>query len=153
MATGLPALALRFWRRQPCHNMKNTIVQLVSYGIAGLAINGFGYFLFLIFLALGIGHKTAASILYIVGVLISYSLNRKFVFKSTSSLGVGLLWHLAMVAVGYVINISILYYLVDQFKFDPKFVQLLSIVVVSTFFFTFNKFVVHKRAKVPHENF
>lgn len=119
------------------------IGQLIRYGIAGLAINGGGYLFFLLFLSIGIEHKLAATILYVAGVLISFLLNRKFVFNSKTPLTPSLMKHAAMVLGGYILNITMLSIWVDQYGCSPKYIQLISVGIVSLYFYFFSKFVVH----------
>ena len=54
--------------------------QLWRYGLVGLSQNAIGYGLYLLVTWLGLPPKTAVSILYVVGVLISFFGNRRFTF-------------------------------------------------------------------------
>jgi putative flippase GtrA len=111
--------------------------------MTGLAINGGGYLLFLLFLSIGVEHKFAATILYVVGVLISFLLNRKFVFNSKTPLTSSLIKHVAMVLGGYILNIAMLSICVDRYGYSAKYIQLISVGIVSLYFYFFSKFVVH----------
>ena len=96
------------------------------------------------FLKVKIDYKIAASVLYIAGAIVSFFLNRKLVFKSSNSLKSGVIKHVVMLASGYFLNISILYFFVDIKKLDSKIVILFSTVIVSIYFYVFNKYFVHK---------
>lgn len=120
------------------------VLQLVKYYAVGGFVNAVGYLLFLMFVHIGIGHKLVASALYVIGVIVSFCLNRKLVFDSGITLRSGLARLFLVVIIGYILNISTLYLFVDIFKFNPGFVQLVSVIVVSVYFYLFNKFFVHK---------
>lgn len=119
-------------------------MQIVKYGAVGAIVNLAGYVLFLIFLWRGIEHKIAVSILYPVGALASFWLNRTLVFQSTASVPTSLPRLALMLFGGYVLNICMLYFLVDQMRFDPRIVQLFSLIVVAVLFFVINKTFVHR---------
>lgn len=122
--------------------------QLVRYGAVGVLTNGLGYALFLLILWVGGGHKFAASFTYMMGVVFSFWLNRALVFNSNLSVWVGTIRLGAMILVGYLINISILYGGTDLMGISPWFTQMAAIVIVSVFFYLANKFYVHRGAAV-----
>lgn len=119
-------------------------IQILKYYTLGAFINFIGYLFYLFFLKVKIDYKIAASVLYIAGAIVSFFLNRKLVFKSSNSLKSGVIKHVVMLASGYFLNISILYFFVDIKKLDSKIVILFSTVIVSIYFYVFNKYFVHK---------
>lgn len=118
--------------------------QVIKYYAAGAVVNSGGYLLFLLLVSMGVEHKNAASILYVMGSLLSYWLNRKFVFNNAASIKSGFVRLLLMLLGGYLLNISALYIFVDIYGFHPGIVQLFSVVLVSMYFYFANKFFVHK---------
>lgn len=53
---------------------------------------------------LGMGAVTAASVGYVVGAVVSYALNYRFVFRSTGSHGRTMLRFLGVVMLGFIVN-------------------------------------------------
>lgn len=119
-------------------------LQIIRYYVVGSLVNAGGYAVFLLLLQGGMGHKLAASLLYLLGTLISFWLNRTLVFDSAVTLHSGIARLILMLGAGYVMNISILYVFVDWHGFHPAIVQLFSVVLVSVFFYLVNKFFVHR---------
>ena len=120
--------------------------QIVRYYSAGLVTNIVGYIIFLLLVSIGIECKLAASLIYLVGVLISFYINREYVFVSNVSFGSSVPMLILMMFLGYVINMSILFCFVDVLAFDPGIVQLMSALIVSLYFFIFNRFFVHRES-------
>lgn len=117
---------------------------LYRYYAAGMVINSVGYLAFLIFIYIGIDHKISATVLYIFGSLVSYLINRKYVFNSNSSINSSLSWFAISLLGGYFLNISLLYFFVDTHGFNPAIIQILSVFIISIYFYLINKFVVHR---------
>ena len=120
--------------------------QVLKYYAAGAIVNAGGYLLFLLLLSMGMEHKNAASLLYVMGSLISYWLNRKFVFNNVVSIKSGFLRLLLILLGGYLLNISALYIFVDVYSFHPGIVQLFSIFFASLYLYFANKFFVHRNS-------
>jgi putative flippase GtrA len=118
--------------------------QILRYGAANFSINIGGYLIFLLLLWMGVEHKFAASLLYIASAIVSFSLNRKFVFDSKTPISSSFYRYLAMMLGGYIFSISMLYIFVDHYHYRPEYIQLVSFVIVSLFFYFINKFFVHK---------
>lgn len=118
--------------------------QVVRYYAVGAAVNGIGYLLFLLFISIGVEHKAAASFLYIVGVLASYLLNRKFVFNRIPTARFSSIKLATMLVGGYILNISLLFFFVDILNIPSGFVQFTSVILVSIYFYLVNKFYIHR---------
>ena len=103
--------------------MKQTLKQLVRYGIVGLASNAFGYFLYLGLTYLGLGPKLAMSLLYGVGVLQTFVFNRKWSFRFSGAATPALLRYATVYAAGYGINFLALMLLVDQMGLPHQWVM------------------------------
>lgn len=61
--------------------------RLLRYGIVGLTTNGALYLAFIALLRLGVGPTVAAGLCYVLGVALSYALNRRWTFASEASHG------------------------------------------------------------------
>lgn len=120
--------------------------QILKYVLVGVFINGFGYLFFLWLLLNGIDYKISASISYVVGVVSSFFLNRRFVFNNNEVAKiVGFFRHIVVVFGGYVLNILTLTLFVNLYDYNPEYVQVFSVIMVSFYFFILNKIFVHKR--------
>ncbi len=120
------------------------IFQIIRYYTVGALINFVGYFLFIIFLRAGINYKVAATLVYVLSAIISFWLNRKFVFESSNTFKSSFLKLILMLIIGCFINIFILFVFVDKFNLDSRIAILFSIVIVSLFFYGFNKYIIHR---------
>lgn len=123
------------------------LLQLARYYLVGALINAGGYAAFLVLLHEEIEPKIAASILYVIGALISFWLNRKLVFDSTVQIHTSLIRLFAMLLAGYVLNILMLYIFVDLYNAPAWLIQIASVILVSVFFYLVNKFYVHESDK------
>lgn len=126
-----------------CLEKQNLDKQVVRYIIVGVASNTIGYLLYLVLTQLGVGHKTAMSCLYFIGVGINFYLNRSWTFRTTQSVRAGLARLLLAIALGYLLNLIWLYTFVDLVGWHHELVQLAAIVVISVYFFMINKHYVH----------
>jgi putative flippase GtrA len=62
---------------------RNEIQRLYRYGAVGIATNLALYFVFVLFLRVGLAATVAAALCYGLGVMMSYVLNRHWTFSST----------------------------------------------------------------------
>ena len=148
MVTEKPVLVWLFSKdRMPTMMKFFDVAQVIRYGAVGVVVNGCGYLLFLLLTLNEVEYKLAASLLYVFGVCVSFFLNRKFVFRGELSILQGFIRHLIMVVGGYILNILMLLFFSDRYHYNPSYVQLVSIVVVSLYFYIFNKFFVHRNAE------
>lgn len=115
--------------------MKQTLTQLVRYGIVGVTSNAFGYLLYLGLTYLGMGPKLAMSLLYGVGVMQTFMFNKKWSFRFDGAATPALLRYATVYAFGYVVNFSALMLLVDQMGLPHQWVQGAMILVVAVMLF------------------
>lgn len=123
-------------------------IQLLRYGTLGVLTNVSGYLLYLAITHLGVGSKVAMTVLYCVGVCISFIGNRNWVFGNDASVLATTIRYCAAYVVGYVINFSILAVFVDRLSFPHAYVQAVSIVIVAVFLFISFKLFVFPRSNV-----
>jgi putative flippase GtrA len=110
-------------------------VQLSRYVVVGLASNGIGYCLYLLLTELGIGHKTAMTLLYAVGVLQSFHFNRVWSFSHVARAGPAFLRYVSAYLLGYGLNLGVLLLLVDRWGWPHQWVQGMMIVVLAAMLF------------------
>ena len=120
------------------------ISQIIRYGVTGSFINGGGYLVYLFLLSIGMNYIIATSLLYACGTAISFLLNRKFVFNSNIPIASSFRRYLLMILIGYFMNILTLFVLVDAFDYNPKYAQIISILIASLYFYLFGKIIVYK---------
>lgn len=114
---------------------KDNILRLMRFGFTGLATNVLGYLLYLFVTLAGVPPKIAMTVLYVVGVLISFSANRRWVFaRDTGREGAAVKFGIAY-GIGYVLNYSILYMFVDVLHYPHVYAQAVGIVAVAAFIY------------------
>lgn len=123
-----------------------SLIQLVRYGTFGILTNTAGYMLYLGVTYLGVGSKVAMTMLYCVGVCISFIGNRNWVFSSDRRILGASMRYVAAYAVGYIVNYSVLVVFVDRLGYPHAYVQAVSIVIVAIFLFAAFKLFVFPRA-------
>jgi len=126
--------------------LKETLTQLVRYGIVGLASNAVGYLLYLGLTYLGMGPKLAMSLLYGVGVLQTFVFNKKWSFRFDGAATPALVRYLVVYAVGYAVNLLTLMLLVDQAQLPHQLVQGVMIFIVAIMLFIAQRYWVFRQA-------
>lgn len=130
---------------------KSVANQLVSYGLFGLSLNSLFYVFFLLITYLGLDPKIAATILYGVGATVSFLGNRKWIFAHQGSLSeAGIRFAIAHL-LGYLINITMLFALVDNLGFSHQWIQFIAVFVVAGFLFVTFKIFVFRETTSPEE--
>ena len=109
--------------------------QLLRYVVVGVGTNIMLYLAYLLLTGLGLGHKTAMTLLYGIGILQSFLLNRQWTFGHHGHISHGFIRYLLMYAAGYCINLTGLYLLVDIAGFPHQIIQLLIAVPLAIMFF------------------
>ena len=118
--------------------------ELFNYGLFGLSRNIGGYILYLLMTELGIGHKVAMTLLYLIGALGGFFFNKNITFSHQGDVyKTGMkysLFHLS----GYLLNFFLLFYFVDIKGHAHQWIQAISILIVALYLFTAFKIFVFK---------
>jgi putative flippase GtrA len=122
-----------------------TTSQFARYAVVGLASNVVLYLAYVAITNLGMGHKTAMSLLYAVGTCLTFVFNRNWTFGHNGHITTAFVGYVTIYAVGYLFNLTALYFLVDQLEFNHRWVQGGLIILVAVLLFTLQKFVVFKK--------
>lgn len=123
-------------------SLSKTLRQLFRFGVIGLLQNGIGYGLYLILTLAGLPPKPTMTVLYLVGATASFLANRRFTFGHTGKLThAGIRFMLAHLG-GYLINLLLLWWLVDQNGYPHQWVQASAIFVVAAYLFVSFRFFV-----------
>lgn len=95
------------------------------------------------------GAKTAMSILYVTGVLATFIFNRNWSFGHDGAVPASLLRYFLVYFLGYLVNWSALFLLVDQAGLAHQWVQGIMILALAVGFFLAQKYWVFNRQVVP----
>ncbi|WP_295442955.1 GtrA family protein [uncultured Thiodictyon sp.] len=117
-------------------------VQLIRYGVVGVLSNLAGYLVYIGVTWLGVGPKTAVSILYPVAVFVAYFGHARYTFADTERSSDGVFRYVVSHVFGYVTNLAALFVLHDLLGFPHELVQLFTIFLVSGFLFFLFKYYV-----------
>lgn len=123
-------------------------VQLSRYATVGLASNAIGYLLYLLLTHLGMGPKTAMTLLYVLGVIKSFYFNRRWSFRYEGRGSVAFVRYVAAYGLGYVLNLALLWSAVEGLGLPHQGVQLVAIFVVAGVLFLLHRYWVFAPATV-----
>lgn len=115
-------------------------IQFSRYALVGIASNSVGYLLYLLLTYAGMGHKTAMSLLYVVGVMQTFIFNRNWSFGHQGGLHGAFARYVASYALGYLLNLSVLWLAVDRLGLPHQIVQGVMVIVVAITIFLLQKF-------------
>jgi putative flippase GtrA len=125
-----------------------TVVQLFRFGIIGLSSNALLYLLYLAITVVGVGHKTSMTIVYALGVCITFAFNRNWSFQHGGVLTTSFKRYVATYLTGYLVNWVVLFYLVDYRGWPHQWVQPIMILVLAAGLFLSQKFWVFREEPI-----
>jgi putative flippase GtrA len=114
--------------------------QLLRYGVVGLTSNLILYLAYLALTALGVGHKTAMTVLYVVAVTQTFFINRAWSFCHQGAPQGAFVRYITSYAIGYALNLSMLWLAVDVLSLPHQIVQGVMIIIVAATVFLLQKF-------------
>ena len=113
--------------------------EVFRYVMVGVLSN-FGLYLgYLLLTFMGLGHKLAMSLLYAIGVLQTFALNKRWTFDHRGPSSPPLLRYVLVYALGYAINLAALVLLVDVAEAPHQVVQGVMIVAIAIAMFVLQK--------------
>lgn len=118
--------------------------QLVSFSFVGLCSNLLGYGAYLLLVANGIDPKIAVTLLYSIGVLVSYLGNKRLTFRDTGNVLSSGARYLAVYFMGYLLNLFLIFWFVDRLGFPSQIVQAMAILLVAIVLFAMLQIFVFK---------
>lgn len=118
--------------------------EFLKYVAIGLCTNLLLFILYLNLTSRGIGHLQAMTMAYILGVLISFVLNRNWTFANKGHWSPALLRYAAAYAFGYCFNFCMLYLLANVMSFPHQLVQGGLILITAVFLFLLQKYWVFR---------
>jgi putative flippase GtrA len=120
--------------------MSTTLGQLIRYGIVGVLSNLLAYLIYLGLTMVGLEPKLAMSLVYLLGIVQTFFLNKNWSFHFDGAMAPALFRYIIIYLLGYLINILTLLLLVDTLGFPHQWVMAGLIVFMALFFFVGQKF-------------
>lgn len=114
--------------------------QFMRYIVVGATSNLLLYLAYIGLTAFGLGHKTAMTLLYITGALLTFMANRSWSFNHRGSGHAALARYIVAYVLGYLFNLTLLWLFVDRLHQPHQIVQAVAIVLVAASLFLMNKF-------------
>jgi putative flippase GtrA len=114
--------------------------QLLRFAVVGAASNLVCYLIYLGLTRLGLGPKLAMSLLYAVGVMQTFVFNKKWTFEHGGAHSAVFVRYCIAYGAGYVINIIVLFVLVDQLQYPHELIQAGMILCLAVMLFLAQKF-------------
>lgn len=121
--------------------------QFARYAFVGLASNLVLYLAYLGLTMLGLGPKTAMSVLYVLGVAQTFLFNRSWSFGHEGGLHSAFARYAASYAFGYLLNLAVLWIAVDRMGMPHQIVQGVMILTLAVMLFLLQKFWVFQEPK------
>lgn len=90
-----------------------TLRQLLNFGTIGIVSNALLYCLYLIATSFGVGPKVAMTLVFVLGVLWTYTFNRRLTFQHRGAVAKSALRYLGAYGLAYALNLAALALLVD----------------------------------------
>ena len=120
-------------------NLNNFLIQFFKYGVVGGINFIFSLALYLFLLrVLHVRYLIAFSVTWFLGILLTYVINFLWVFKPDDKLEFKQRFpkYFLVYLTSYVANVIILRYLVEEYAFDPFYIQfaIIPLVVLINFF-------------------
>lgn len=115
--------------------MRGLTGSFVRFAIVGTGSNAALYVAYLGMTALGVGPKTAMTIAFALGVVVTFALNRAWSFRSRREPGGAFARYVLTYVAGYALNFAALVLLVDVAGYRHELVQGLMVVVVAVVMF------------------
>ena len=113
--------------------------QFIRYAIVGLASNAIAYLIYIALTRVGLGPKITMSLLYGLGVLQTFILNKCWTFEHGGAHGVVFIRYCVTYGLGYVVNLVALLVLVDQWGYPHEIVQGVMIFALAVMLFLLQK--------------
>jgi len=118
----------------------STAIEILRFGVVGLASNALLYLLYLAATAVGVEPKAAVSLIYLVGVLQTFILNKRWTFQHEGSVRRTAARYWVAYAFSYAANMVLLIIFVDVAGFDHRVVQGVLIAVIGLVLFALQKY-------------
>jgi putative flippase GtrA len=117
-----------------------TAIEILRFGVVGLGSNVLLYLLYLAVTAVGVEPKLAVSLIYLVGMLQTYVLNKRWTFQHGGHIRRTAARYWVAYGFSYAANMVLLIIFVDVAGFDHRVVQGVLIAVIGLALFALQKY-------------
>ena len=118
--------------------------QFLRYAVVGLVSNGVLYLAYLALTWAGMGHKTAMTLLYVVGVSLTFLFNRNWSFRHDGAASPAILRYFTIYGFGYVLNFFVLLVFVDYLHLSHEIVQGVMVLALAVMLFLLQRYWVFR---------
>lgn len=119
------------------------------YAVVGLVSNGVLYLAYLALVGLSMGPKTAATLTYAVGVMQTFWANRGWSFAYGGHAWRAFQRYVVVYLIGYLLNMVLLYVLVDIYGWDHRWVQAAMVLGLAVLIFLALRFWAFRSETIP----
>jgi putative flippase GtrA len=119
-------------------------LQGLRFMVVGLGSNVVLYLLYLFLTTAGLGHKTAMTLLFVVGTLQTFLFNKRWTFAHQGFLQASFVKYVGAYSAAYLWNLAALFVLVDRLGLPHQFVQGAMILVVALVLFLAQRYWVFR---------
>lgn len=119
--------------------MRGQAASFVRYAVVGVCSNLGLYLAYIGLSHAGIGHKTAMTVAFVLGILVTFVFNRNWSFQSSQPAKGAFVRYAATYVLGYLVNLAALVLLVDFAGYPHELVQALMVVLVATMIFVLQR--------------
>jgi putative flippase GtrA len=113
--------------------------QLIRFAVVGTLSNISLFVAYLGLTFIGLDPKLAMTLVYSLGVVVTYAVNSAWSFRVPKWMAVTFGRYLCANALGYLINLALLWLFVDRLAWPHQFVQAVAIVLVALVLFALNR--------------
>lgn len=114
--------------------------QALRFVAVGAVSNIFLYMMYIFLTRIGLGHKTAMILLFVVGAAQNFTFNKRWVFRCEGLMRTALLKYITIYMLAFIINLASLFVLVDIYSYPHQIVQAIMIVGIALMLFLLQKF-------------
>lgn len=118
------------------------MLQLVRYGLVGLASNVIAYLIYLLITYLGVNPKLAVTLVYISGAFVGFVANKRWTFNYDGKRRRILIRFVVAHSLSYSLSMTLFYFMVDYLGYPHQYAQALIIIIVAGNLFLLFKYFV-----------
>jgi len=118
--------------------------QMIRFVAVGFMSNALLYVLYLFFTVMGMGHKTAMTLLFVAGTLQTFIFNRRWTFEHQGIVRTSFAKYLLTYFFAYILNLAALFFFADHLGYEHQIVQGLMIVFIAVVLFILQRYWVFR---------
>lgn len=117
-----------------------SVAEAIRFGMVGIVSNLILYCLYLLFTYFGMGYKESMTILFLMGVLQTFFINKNWTFRHGVAGIVFFKRYMLVYIIAYLMNLLALYFFVDYHGFPHQYVQAVMILVIAFYSYMAQRF-------------